>query len=228
MRRRPTWYEWQTYVIWFIDLFTQRTPGIHRGLFSYTDMFLCKHMWHILQLSPQTSLQPDGLVLRAITDYARECGKSVGVYVWMCVCGCAIQVHSNVYMTRSYVTWFIHTWHDSCMCDITRARSFCTPSLTTRAHETQAYVIAVTWGWGGVLRSSVRARKSTIAGRTNLASFHLRVTWLIHIWRDSCICDVTLSYATSLVHVRHDSFMCGMTHSCAPWLATTRHTAKAP
>jgi len=41
---------------------------------------------------------------------------------------------------------------------------------------------------------------------------HTSVTWLIHLWRDSYICDVTHTSVTWLIHLWRDSYTCDVTH----------------
>ena len=41
---------------------------------------------------------------------------------------------------------------------------------------------------------------------------HSCVTWLIHVWRDSFMCDMTHSCVTWLIHVWHDSSIWDMAH----------------
>ena len=46
---------------------------------------------------------------------------------------------------------------------------------------------------------------------------HLFMTWLIYLWHDSSICDMTHLFVTWLIYLWHDSSICDMTHLLVTW-----------
>jgi len=52
---------------------------------------------------------------------------------------------------------------------------------------------------------------------------HSYVTWFIHMWYDSFICDTTFSYVAWLIDMWHDSFICAIIHLYVTWLIDMWH-----
>jgi len=94
------------------------------------------------------------------------------------------RLHVRCCRTRSYVTWLVHTWHDSFICDMTRLY---VRWLIFMWHD----VFYVTWLVHTWL--IYMWHDSFICDMT-----YSYVVWLIKIWRASFICDMTHLY---IVHI---------------------------
>jgi len=136
-------------------------------------------------------------------------------------------------LTHWYVTWLIDMRHDSLTCDMT--------------HWYMTWCIDI-FGW-----CLPRVPCDTTYLIWNMARSYLifcsfvrdmgqsYVTWLMHIWRDSLVCDMTLggvaqlhcalwggchgAHVTWRIHLWHGSFVCDLTHwhDSLTWLIGMTH-----
>ena len=88
-------------------------------------------------------------------------------------------------VTQWYVTWLVYAWHASSMCNVTQpydmTHCWCVIWLHDMSH--------VSFQWNVTHK---RRHDSMICHVT-----HSSVTWLIHTWQDSFVCDAKCASKTT-------------------------------
>jgi len=124
------------------------------------------------------------------------------IHMWWCDSFSCIMIHFSCAMTQSHVSRLIHTWRDSFTCDMTHAHD---PSIFL-VHPFRQ-ISRVTW------------LILTCHDSVTCVTTHSHVTWLIHMWHDSCSWPRHLLLCIHFDRFRewHDSFSYSATQSHVTW-----------